>query len=390
MSDALAENVVRFGRVLRLAGLGVGTEHTREFARSMTLLGLAARDDLKAAGRAIFVRRRAEIPLYDAAFDLFWRRSAAVGGASDRLPRLRSTELPSGVEPPRGRSATQVGAEPSTAPTRRAASLLERLGRLDFAAMTPAELGEAAAFISTMAAALPQRPSRRPTVHRRGCRLAPRSMLRRSLPTGGEVLDWRWTRRRLRPRPLVVVADVSGSMETYSRLLLRFAHALGRTGAPLEAFVFGTRLTRITRELRDRNVDQALRRIGDKVRDWSGGTRIGASLRELNRLWVRRAVRSGAVVLLVSDGLERDDPAMLSRELATLRRSCRRLIWLNPLASQAGFEPATRGMRAALPHLDALLGCGTLHALADIGHELPGILSGSRVRRGLALRRSQP
>jgi uncharacterized protein with von Willebrand factor type A (vWA) domain len=159
-------------------------------------------------------------------------------------------------------------------------------------------------------------------------------------------------------------------MERYSRFLLRFAHTLARSGAPLEVFAFGTRLTRITRQLRVRSGDEALRRVAGTVIDWSGGTRIGESLRELNLKWVRRTVRSGAVVLLISDGWERGDPALLAREMARLQRSCHRLIWLDPLASKAGFEPATLGLKAALPFVDDFLPCASIASLERLGELL--------------------
>jgi len=188
--------------------------------------------------------------------------------------------------------------------------------------------------------------------------------------TGGEPLRWRWLRRTVRPRPLVLVCDISGSMERYSRFMLRFAHALQRSGAPLEVFVFGTRLTRITRQLRHRSPDAALRQVAEKVVDWSGGTRIGESLRQLNRRWVRRTVRSGAVVLLVSDGWERGDPALLAREVATLQRSCHRLIWIDPLAAHPGFEPATLGLRAALPYVDEFVPAASVASLQQLAARL--------------------
>src|SRR5947199_2790090 len=243
------------------------------------------------------------------------------------------------------------------------ASREERLRTADFADLTPEETRDAAAMLAALRPAPPLRPSRRRRRDRAGGRLAARIMLRRALAAGGEPLDWRWLRRKSRPRPIALVCDISGSMERYSRLLLRFAHALARSGAPVEVFVFGTRLTRITRELRLRDADAALRRVAVKVVDWSGGTRIGASLRELNRRWVRRTIKSGALVLLVSDGWERDDPALLARELATLQRSCHRLIWLDPLAGRPGFEPVTQGLLAALPHVDEFVPCGNVASL---------------------------
>jgi uncharacterized protein with von Willebrand factor type A (vWA) domain len=207
-------------------------------------------------------------------------------------------------------------------------------------------------------------------VARSGHRPATRFMLRGAVAGGGETLRWKWLRRASRPRPIVLVCDISGSMERYSRFLLRFGHALRRSGAPVEVFVFATRLTRITRQLGFRTADAALRRVAEKVVDWNGGTRIGESLRELNQRWVRRTIRSGAVVLLVSDGWERGDPALLAREMATLQRSCHRLIWLDPLAGRPGFEPATLGLRAALPFIDDLVPCATVASLEEMAERL--------------------
>jgi hypothetical protein len=168
----------------------------------------------------------------------------------------------------------------------------------------------------------------------------------------------------------VLVCDISGSMERYSRFMLRFAHTLRRSGAQVEVFVFATRLTRITRQLGTRNPDAALRRVAEKVVDWSGGTRIGESLRQLNQRWVRRTVRSSAVVLLVSDGWERGEPALLAREMAVLQRSCHRLIWLDPLASRPEFKPDTVGLRAALPYVDDFIPCATVASLEEMAQRL--------------------
>jgi uncharacterized protein with von Willebrand factor type A (vWA) domain len=168
----------------------------------------------------------------------------------------------------------------------------------------------------------------------------------------------------------VLVCDISGSMERYSRFMLRFAHALHRSGAPLEVFVFGTRLTRITRQLQVRSPTAALRQVASKVVDWNGGTRIGESLHELNRRWVRRTVRSGAVVLLVSDGWERGDPAVLAREMGTLRRSCHRLLWIDPLAARPGFEPVTVGLQAALPFVDEFVPAASVASLEELAARL--------------------
>jgi len=372
--NAFLGNVILFGRVLRRAGLSVDADQTRRFAQVLAVLGFDRRGDVKAAGRVIFVRRREERALYDAAFDLFWRRGTVVGGASEALPRLRQVQPPrSDVRfGPDALEGVEVVEAVDETTIRVRASREERLRTADFADLTPDETRDAAAMLAALRPALPLRPSRRRRLDRGGGRLAARIMLRRSLATGGEPLDWRWLRRKSRPRPIALVCDISGSMERYSRLLLRFAHALARSGAPVEVFVFGTRLTRITRELRLRDADAALRRVAVKVVDWSGGTRIGASLRELNRRWVRRTIKSGALVLLVSDGWERDDPALLARELATLQRSCHRLIWLDPLAGRPGFEPVTQGLLAALPHVDEFVPCGNVASLEELAWRLAG------------------
>jgi len=369
--NALIGNVVLFGRALRRAGLSVDADQTRRFADVLALLGFDRRGDVKAAGRTVFVRRREERALYDAAFDLFWRRSTAMGRPSGDLPRLRQQEGPR-ADVSLGPEVEEVGEvrEIGEGTTRVGASGREQLRTADFAELTPAEAREAAAMLVALKPRLPLRPSRRRRVARRGAHLAARPMLRQSLGAGGEAVVCRFWQRRSRKRPIALICDISGSMERYSRFLLRFAHALARSGAPVEVFVFGTRLTRITRELRVRDPDAALQRVAGKVVDWSGGTRIGASLRELNRRWVRRTIRSAAVVIIVSDGWERDDPGVLGREMAMLSRSCHRLIWLDPLAGRPGFEPATQGLLASLPHVDEFLPCASVASLEALARVL--------------------
>jgi len=335
---------------------------------------------VRAAGRAVFVHRHDDMPLFDRAFALFWRRhgppGAEGGEAAPLLPRLRQEELqpptfPAVAPALAGRSNPPGRLLPE--PLRARASEEERLRSADFAALTPWEAREALALIAAIRPALPSRPSRRWRRARRGARPALRLMLRAAIRSDGVPLAWRWLRHPRRARPLVLVADISGSMERYSRLFLRFAHALGRSGGgtPVEVFVFGTRLTRITRQLRSQDADEALRRVGRSVVDWNGGTRIGESLRELNRRWVRRTVRSGALVLVASDGWERGDPALLAREMATLRRSCYRLLWLDPLAERPGFQPEAAGLRAALPYVDRLVPCASVGSLIELARRLP-------------------
>jgi uncharacterized protein with von Willebrand factor type A (vWA) domain len=366
----IAANVMEFGRLLRRAGLDVEPGQTATFLRALTILGVDDRRDVRVAGRAIFVRRWEEGAVYDAAFDLFWRRPGGASQLGRRLPRIRQTEDRStfaGVAP---QSDEPAGGEPLVAIRAREASSKELLRSANFAALTPDESRDAEAMLAALRPRLPMRRGRRTRPERSGHRPASRFMLRHALATGGEALRWKWLRRASRPRPIVLVCDISGSMERYSRFMLRFAHALRRSGAPVEVFVFATRLTRITRQLSLRTADAALRRVADKVVDWNGGTRIGESLRELNQRWVRRAIRSGAVVLVVSDGWERGDPALLAREMATLRRSCHRLIWLDPLADHPDFEPATLGLRAALPYIDDLVPCATVASLEEMAERL--------------------
>jgi uncharacterized protein len=368
--EVLLANVARFGRLLRRAGLGADSGQTATFLQALALLGFERRADVRAGGRAIFVRRREDVRLYEAAFDLFWRRRSG-SGISDRLPRMRQVtrrERPADPADPNADAAEQARLVPAVRPG--AASALTELRTADFGSLTADEARDAQAMIEALRPRLPMRRARRSRSGRSGHRPAARVMLRRAMSTGGEALRWRWLRRTERPRPIVLVCDISGSMERYSRFMLRFAHALQQSGAPLEVFVFGTRLTRITRQLRLRSPEAALRRVAEKVVDWSGGTRIGESLHELNRSWVRRTVRSSAVVLLVSDGWERGDPALLAREMATLRRSCHRLLWIDPLAARPGFEPSTVGLRAALPHVDELVPAASVATLEELAGRL--------------------
>ena len=369
-SDTLAANAILFGRLLRRAGLAVDPGQTHLFLRALLLLGLSRKPDIKAAGRAIYVQRCEDRATYDAAFELFWRRRGEATALGRRLPRLRQDARQDATPNASPGATGQEEVEMLVPATIRQATEREQLRQTDFADLTPEEARDARVMLESLRPRLPFRPARRRRVGPHGPRLAARRMLRRALATGGESVFWRWLERTRRPRPIVLICDISGSMERYSRFLLRFAHALRRSGAPLEVFVFGTRLTRITRELRLRSPDAALRRVAEKVVDWSGGTRIGESLHTLNRRWVRRTIRSGAVVLLVSDGWERGDPALLAREMATLRRSCHRLLWLDPLASRPGFEPTTAGLRAALPQVDALVPCGTVASLEELAGRL--------------------
>jgi hypothetical protein len=249
----------------------------------------------------------------------------------------------------------------------------EKLSDKDFASLTAEELAQARAVIEK----LPWTPARRTRrwIAGRGPRIDLRKALARSLRTGGEIVKLPRRRRKVKPRPIVLLCDVSGSMERYSRTLLHFAHALARKAARVEAFVFATRLTRITMDLRTPRADAAIAAAARSVQDWSGGTRIGAALRTFHQRWARRSLHSTSVVLLISDGWDRGEPAILRDQIARLQRSCHRLIWLNPLIGTVDYAPLTQGLQAALPFVDDFLPVRTLRDVGDLAKYLEGLRS---------------
>jgi uncharacterized protein with von Willebrand factor type A (vWA) domain len=384
---AFLSSVLGFGRELKREGLTADLAAVLDFVRALDLVDIGDREEVRAAGAALFIRRRDEIEPYEQAFDRFWRGR---GLAPQGLPQLTSDrpDIDPQAQPSRDSQAedAQVVAtgamrdaqsvesgeadEEESTPSETAWSAGERLRNRAFDRMTPQELREAERLIDRMVLRMPLRRTRRWELHRRGTLLAPRQMMRRNLATGGDPVTWLWRRRTTRPRGVVLLCDISGSMERHARLLLRFCHALARTEVPTEAFCFGTRLTRITPQLRPRDPDQALEHISAAVGDWSGGTRIGTAFREFNMRWSRRTLRSSSIVLVVSDGWDRGDPAEVATETARLRRSCHRLIWLNPLAGAAGYRPLAAGMAAAWPHIDVFLPSHDLASLELLAHAL--------------------
>ena len=396
---------VGFGRALRRAGLAVDLGAAIDFARSLEIVDIGDREQVRAAGQAVFVRRKDELEPYHLTFDRYWRGRLDLGSQAlleDSWEELVPAEAEAGAEPPMaGDERVEEGEDQSGLPmpgehdeageegdpealsiAPDAYSRLEALRHREFDRMTPAELREAERLVDLLEPRLERRRTRRYELHPHGRRIAPRAMFRRNLSTGGEILDWVWRRPIKRPRPLVVICDISGSMERHSRLLLRFVQALSASSAVrTESFVFGTRLTRVTRLLRDRDRDRALTRVADSVTDWAGGTRIGESFHEFNVKWARRTLRTSGVVIVVSDGWDRGDPALVAVESARLRRNCHRLVWLNPLAGTAGYQPLAAGMRAAFPYIDDFLAAGTVASLERLGE----ILAGARAadtRRG--------
>jgi uncharacterized protein len=402
----LLGRAVGFGRALRKAGLGVDLAAAIDFARSLDIIDIGDRDQVKAAGAAVFVRRKDDREPYEITFERYWRNRLELN--PDRLldddwselvpadgeiegenmplqgdERMERGDDQTGIPLPGEHEETDEAGEAdalSIAPD--AYSKLEALRHREFDRMTPAELRDAERLVDLLVPKLERRRTRRYELHPHGRRLAPRAMFRRNLGTSGEILAWVWRRPVRRPRPLVVICDISGSMERHSRLLLRFVQALSASSAVrTESFVFGTRLTRVTRLLRDRDRDRALTRVADSVTDWAGGTRIGESFHEFNIRWARRSLRTSGVVIVVSDGWDRGDPALVAVEAARLRRNCHRLIWLNPLAGTAGYQPLAAGMRAAFPYIDDFLAAGTVASLERLGEVLAGARAAD-VRRG--------
>ena len=395
-------NAVLFTRALRSAGLPTDLRGALDFARALTLVDIGDRTQVHAAGQAILCRRHADLPVYDTVFDQFWRRHVArilpTAQAQDMRPprdereqgavapessaerQGRRTGRPEQAEPSAEEEAEQeIGEGRVVSP--RAFSVAEAFAHREFDRMTASELRDAERLIDLLRPRLETRLTRRYELHPHGRRPAPRAMFRRNLATGGDLVDWVWRRRVRRPRTIVVLCDVSGSMERHARLLLRFVQALTRaSGVRTESFVFGTHLTRITHELRGRDPDLAIHRVSETVTDWSGGTRIGESLRTFNQRWARRVLRSSGVVIVVSDGWDRGDPAIVGLETARLQRNCHRLIWLNPLAGFDGYQPLAAGMAAAYPSVDDFLPIHNLASLERLGEVLGGLGLGAAGR----------
>ena len=405
----LLGEAVGFGRALRAARLSIDLAAAVDYARALTLVELSQRDTVRAAGSAtVFVRRRDDRDVYDRVFDRWWRRRGrrlpndgpSAGGPPDEVPGDEA-DGPGSEAGEDGRDQSDGGMVDGVpmplsggdesvdeadidghiaAPD--AYSAAEALRHRDFDRMTPAELRDAERLVDLLEPRLELRRTRRHELHRHGRLLAPRAMFRRNLATGGQFTEWVWRRPVRRPRKIVVICDISGSMERHARLLLRFVQALSASSAvKTESFVFGTRLTRVTRLLKDRDRDRALARVAETVNDWAGGTRIGESFRDFNLHWARRTLRTSGVVIVVSDGWDRGDPALVATETARLRRNCHRLVWLNPLAGTPGYEPLAGGMRAAYPYIDDFLPAGTVASLERLGEILAGARS-SDVRRG--------
>jgi len=370
---SLLENLLTFGRLLKRAGIDTHAGRMSDVVDALAHLNLDSRDEVYHASRALLVHRKDQIPIFDVAFDAFWRahRAKAIRnrrGGQNASGGISILDLRGAVGP--GETADEAPNHEATDPER-VATWSDRGGTAnrDFAELTADELAEARRALALLAWTPGERRTRR-WVRGRGARVDLRRAIAESLRTGGDVVRLPRRKRRIRPRPLVLLCDVSGSMERYSRMLLQFAHAVTRRHQRVETFLFSTRLTRVTRELRFSGPDDALASVSRAVTDWSGGTRIGQAVREFHQRWSRQVLHRGPVVLLISDGWDRGDPVELGEQIARLQRSCHRLVWLNPLIGTADYAPLTRGLQAALPFVDDFLPARTLNNLADLAVHL--------------------
>lgn len=358
--SALARNVLHFARVLRAAGLPVGTSAALDAIYALTVIDVTKREDFKAALRAVLCHRHEHEGLFEEAFRLFFRDPfGAENAMAALLPRAPEDPKKNEVSP-RVAEALHPGSQARARERPEELVLVEMaldasendaLRAKDFDAMTEDELRRAKQAVAKMSFFLTPLPIRRTQASPRG-QVDLRATLRAALRSGGRDIPLRFRRRRQEPPPVCVLCDISGSMGRYTEMLLRFLHVLVNQRARVFAFLFGTRLSNVTRALRHRDIDVALKRCGAEVLDWAGGTKIAASLTEFNRLWSRRVLGQGAIVLLITDGLEREGGEGLSEAAERLHKSCRRLVWLNPLLRYSGFEPRAQGIRALLPHVD--------------------------------------
>ena len=378
-ASPVASNLLQLPRLLRRAGIAVDAERARLLLRGLAEIDLARESDVRAACRAMLVTHPADRARFDEAFDLFWAllRGTRVVRPSAAPPRAHKNEAWAVASD----APSRDGRDTMTRTLRVVASSAEVLRLRDFAVMTSEERTAAARFLEDLEWSPGLRPSRRFAPVASGASLDTRATLRRSLARFGEPIELIRRGPRQKRRPLVLLLDVSGSMEAYTRLLLHMSHSLARRWGRVEVFTFGTRLTRVTRQLRHPRPDVALSRVGRSVTDWSGGTRIGDALHEFNRRWSRRVLGRGAVALLVTDGWERGDPSLLATEARALQRAAYRLVWLNPLAGTPGYAPEASGARALASAADDHLAANTIDALVTIAKLLGQAGRGRPVRR---------
>jgi uncharacterized protein with von Willebrand factor type A (vWA) domain len=376
LSGKFLHNLLLFGRLLRKLGLDINPGRMMDLVSALDHIEIGRKQDFYHAARTLLVHEREDLPLFDEAFEFFWRKPAESWDVEwQGLTRRRKSQTPVVTHPPLKNAADEAndstpGQEITVIEVTRTYSDRELLRQKDFAEMSAEEAEAVKRMMSQLLWNVSQRRTRRKQPGK-GHWIDLRRTVRRSLRSGGEIFSWSFREPKSKPRPLVVIADISGSMERYTRLLLHFIYGMkAALSQPVEAFVFSTRLTRITRPLQTRDLDLALKQVSLLVHDWAGGTRIGESLKAFNFDWGRRVLGRGAVVLIISDGWDRGDVDLLNREMRRLKRNCHRLIWLNPLLGAPDYEPLTRGIQAALPHIHDFLPVHNLASLEDLAKRL--------------------
>ena len=379
MSGQFLHNLLLFGRVLRQLGLDINPGRMMDLVNALDQIEIGRKADFFYAARTLLVHEREDLPLFDEAFELFWRKPAESWEIKWQgiATRRRRPTAPVVTHPPLKEAAPEAEDPSSTSSQEmtvieitRTYSDRELLRHKNFAEMNAEEADAVKRMMSNLLWNVSERRTRRKRPGK-GHVIDLRRTLRHSLRSEGEIFHWSYREPKLKPRPLIVIADISGSMERYTRLLLHFIYGMkSALRQPVEVFVFSTRLTRITRPLQIRDLDLALKNVGLLVNDWAGGTRIGDSLKTFNFDWGRRVLGRGAVVLVISDGWDRGDVDLLKREMRRLKRSCHRLIWLNPLLGAPDYEPLTRGIQAALPHIHDFLPVHNLASLEDLANRL--------------------
>jgi uncharacterized protein len=361
----LVDAAVAFGRLLRRAGLAAGLDRVAGFVRALEELDVARRDDVYWAGRVTLCSRREDLELYDRAFRAFWE-DVSRQALKPPKTRISVSMADDSVQPPK---KTVERNERGEEAVRLRYSPVDVLRTKDFALYTAEEFAELHKLLADLKLSGALRKSRRLEPAPRG-RHDPRRTLRDAMRTGGEPMRHRFRRARSRPRRVVLLCDISGSMSAYSRALLRFMHAGVISGAPLEAFVLGTRLTRVTRELGTKNPDRALAEASGAVRDWSGGTRLGDTIKEFVDRWGQRGMARGSVVVILSDGWDRGDVDVLAEQMLRLSRLAYKVIWVNPLKAAPRYQPLARGMAAALPHVDEFLSGHNFKSLEELARAI--------------------
>jgi uncharacterized protein with von Willebrand factor type A (vWA) domain len=378
----LAENIMHFARVLRAAGLPIGPDRVVDALRALEAAGIERREDFYWTLAAVFLSKREQQELFDQAFHIFWRDPQMLerimslllpqiyGRAGQAEQPEASRRLSDALYAKREQAQEEGQQQEIEIDASLTFSQSELLQHADFESMSGAELAQAKKLIARLRLPIPEAQTRRFRPDARGAGIDLPATLRASMRGGAQIIALKHRSRVTRHPPLVVLCDISGSMSRYSRMFLHFLHAITNDRDRVHTLVFGTRLTNITRHLRNRDVDIAMNRVAAAIQDWAGGTRIGVCLEEFNRKWSRRLLGQNAVVLLISDGLDRDVGEGLGAEMERLHKSCRKLVWLNPLLRYEGFQPRPSGVRAMLPHVDAFMPVHNIESLVDLAREL--------------------